>query len=119
MNQDIKIESVHTTIDAKTKKYVASRVARLLKFIPRADRKSAKFTVKIVQQSKKEQSNIQAQIILDLPGKQLVARSYADGILGIADEVSEKMRGEIRRYKTELLKVRENRTWLKRILRRQ
>jgi len=119
VNQNIKIESVHTTLDAKTKKYIEACVARLLKFIPRKDRKAATFNVKIVQQSSKEQSNIQAQIILDLPGKQLVAKSYADGILGGADEVSEKMRGVLRRYKTELLKERENHGFLKRIARRK
>lgn len=97
----INITSKHITLDAKTRTYGEKKVQKLIDYIPRQVRKAATAEMKIEKIENKGSSKIEAEIILTLPEKQLVAKEQLDGVLAAIDGVEQKILGQIRRYKTE------------------
>jgi ribosomal subunit interface protein len=88
-------------IDERTRKYVAKKCAKLIDYIPRKSREAAFASVKIEQVNQKNNNKYEAEIVLTLPDKQLVAKDTAPNALAAVDIVEAKLRGQIRRYKTE------------------
>jgi ribosomal subunit interface protein len=103
----IKITAKHLTIDAKTKVYIEKKVEKLIDYIPRHARKSAQAGVKVTKNEARGGSQLECEIILSLPNRQLVAKDARDGVLAAINGAEEKMRGQIRRYKIELEKTRD------------
>ena len=97
----INIATKHITIDAKTRAYGEKKVQKLIDYIPRNARKAASAEMKIEKIDSKGASQIEAEIILTLPEKKLVAKETLDGVLAAIDGAEEKILGQIRRYKTE------------------
>jgi len=103
----IEITTKHFTIDAKIKLYLEKKVQKLIDYIPRHARKSATASAQIVKQNSRGAGQLECAIILNLPSQQLVAKESRDGVLAAIDGAEEKMRGQIRRYKAELIKARD------------
>ena len=99
----INITSKRITIDAKTRAYGEKKIQKLIDYIPRQARRSATAELIIEKIGQKGGSKIEAQIILTLPEKQLIAKEQLDGVLAAIDGVEQKILGQIRRYKTERL----------------
>jgi ribosomal subunit interface protein len=97
----INITSKHIAIDERTRNYIEKKVRKLIDYIPRQARKSATAEVTIVKDEKKGAKNIKCEIILSLPGKQLVAKDIKDGAMAAIDGAETKINGQIRKYKTE------------------
>lgn len=103
----IEITAKHFTIDAKVKTYAEEKVRKLIDYIPRRSRESAQATVKIDRIESKGAAKLECEILLSLPGKQLVAKESHDGVLAAIDGAESKMRGQIRQYKIELERKRQ------------
>lgn len=120
--QIINISGVGFTIDAKTKMYIEKKVMKLIDYIPRHARKSARAEVTVKKNEKRGANKLECTMIINLPNRQLVAKEMRDGALAAIDSAENKITGQIRRYKAELLKAREQEGILsrvKRILRRK
>jgi len=102
----IKITAKHFTPDAKVKSYAEEKVQKLINYVPRKSRASAEASVKIDKIESKGAAKLECEILLSLPGKQLVAKKSHDGVLAAIDGAEAKMRGQIRQYKIELEKER-------------
>lgn len=97
----LEVTGINLKIDKRTHKYVAKKCAKLIDYIPRHARSSAFASVKISQVNQKNNNKYECEIILTLPDKTLVASDTAINVLAAVDIVEEKLRGQIRRYKTE------------------
>ena len=97
----IEITGIHCEIDDETRKYVAKKCAKLIDYIPRRARGAAFANVKIEQLKPKSGQQFSCDAVLTLPDKTLVARDAAASALAAVDLVEAKLRGQIRRYKTE------------------
>ncbi|MCL1877082.1 ribosome-associated translation inhibitor RaiA [Candidatus Saccharibacteria bacterium] len=97
----IDISGIHYDIDEKTESYAKKKVAKLVDYIPRQARPSAFANIKITQVNQKNNNKYECEIVLTLPEKVLVAKDYAPNALAAIDVVESKLRGQIRRYKTE------------------
>ena len=104
----INITSKRITIDAKTRAYGEKKIQKLIDYIPRQARKSATAELIIEKIGKKGGSKIEAQVVLSLPEKKLIATEQMDGVLAAIDGVEQKILGQIRRYKTERLTDSKN-----------
>jgi ribosomal subunit interface protein len=113
----IDITAKHFTIDAKIRTYIEKKVQKLVDYIPRQARKSARSSAKITKNEARGGSKLECEIILNLPGKQLVSKESRDGVLAAIDGAEEKMYGQIRRYKIELEKLRRENGILSRVKR--
>ena len=98
---EIEITGIRYEIDKKTSDYVHKKVAKLIDYIPRNSRQSAFANVKISQINQKDNNKYECEVILTLPDKKLVASDAAPNALVAVDIVEAKLRGQIRRYKTE------------------
>jgi ribosomal subunit interface protein len=118
----IDITAKHFTLDAKVKTYAEAKVRKLIDYIPRKFRESAQASVKIDRVESKGGAKLECEILLSLPGRQLVAKESHDGVLAAIDGAEAKMRGQIRQFKIELERERSKGGFLgqlKRALKRQ
>ena len=118
----IDITAKHITLDAKVKAYAEEKVRKLIDYIPRRFRESAEASVKLDRIDSKGAARLECEMLLNLPGRQLVAKETHDGILAAIDGAEAKMRGQIRQCKIELERERSQGGFLgqlKRALKRQ
>ncbi|MDR3125632.1 MAG: HPF/RaiA family ribosome-associated protein [Candidatus Nomurabacteria bacterium] len=102
----IEITAKHLTLDAKVKGYAGEKVQKMIDYIPHKSRESAQASVKIDKVESKGGAKLECEILLTLPGRQLVAKESHDGVLAAIDGAEAKMRGQIRQYKIELERER-------------
>jgi ribosomal subunit interface protein len=111
----IEISGIHFTMDPKTKAYIEKKVMKLVDYIPRACRKSATAEVRIKKNEARGGDKLECEMIINLPGKKLVAKENRDGVLATIDGAESKLVGQIRRYKIERMKAREQEGILSRV----
>jgi ribosomal subunit interface protein len=97
----VEITGVNLKVDDKTRKYVAKKCAKLIDYIPRRAREAAFADVKLSLVNQKDNNKYECEIVLTLPDKTLIAKDTALNALAAVDIVETKLRGQIRRYKTE------------------
>lgn len=115
--QVVSISGSGFVVDAKTRTYIEKKVLKLIGYIPRHARKSATANVTVQKNGSRGKENIKCTIIMNLPNKQLVAEDQRDGALAAIDGAEHKLASQIRRYKVELLKAREQEGVLGRVKR--
>jgi len=98
---NIEITGIRLEIDQKTHAYVNKKMAKLVDYIPRKAREVAFAAVRIEQVNQKDNNKYESEVVLTLPDKKLVAREAAPNVLASIDIVEAKLRGQIRKYKTE------------------
>lgn len=98
---NIEITGIHYDIDDKTKTYITKKVNKLIDYIPRSGRASARADVKITRVDRKDKNVYECEILLNLPGKQLVAKDSTMNAMAAVDIVEQKILSQIRRYKAE------------------
>jgi ribosomal subunit interface protein len=99
----IEITGIHLEIDKKTNEYTRKKIAKLVDYIPRKVREAAFAAVRIEQINQKDNNKYECEVVLTLPDKKLVAKDAAPNVLAAVDIVEAKLRGQIRKYKTEKL----------------
>lgn len=99
---DVEISGIHMEISDTTRTYIEKKVAKMIDFIPRKMREAAFASVKIEQiQQRSSDDKFEVTIVLTLPEKKLVAKEIAPSPLAAVDLAETKLRGQVRRYKTE------------------
>jgi ribosomal subunit interface protein len=96
------------------KSLIELKNVRIMACLPRHAKKSAKIEVN-VEQSAKGAKKIEAEIIVSVPGKQLVASSKADDLASAFEVAENKIKGQIRKFKDE----RDHKVSLRRWVRRR
>jgi ribosomal subunit interface protein len=104
----VDITAKHLTLDAKVRSYAEEKVQKLINYIPHKSRDAAQASVKIDKIESKGAAKLECNILLTLPGRQLVAKETHDGVLAAIDGAEAKMRGQIRQYKIELERERNH-----------
>ena len=99
MITSIQITGIAYEVDEPTKKYVIRKVGRLDRYLPRHARKSAKAEVKLSQVNRDFGNKYEAEIILNIPDKIIIAKDSTGNILAAVDIVEAKIRSQLREYK--------------------
>jgi ribosomal subunit interface protein len=95
------ISSKNYQLSDKEKSIVRLKVAKMMGFLPRHAKKSADVSVN-VERSAKGAKKIEAEIILNAPGKkELVAKANAGRMIDAFELAENKIKGQIRKYKDE------------------
>ena len=103
MISNITITGVHFSPDEATKKYVARKVGRLDRYLPRHARKTASAEVKLSEVNRSHGNKYEAEIIMHIPDKTLTARDSTLNVLAAVDIVEHKLSQQLHRYKEELI----------------
>lgn len=101
MIKNINITGLHLDLDAKTKKYVAQKIGKLDRFIPRNMRGSVSSEVILSEVNKDHGNKYQAEVIMHLPEQTLTAKDSTLNILAAIDIVEAKMTTQLRKYKQQ------------------
>jgi|SRR5690606_11335730 len=101
MISSINITGIKYDLDDNTKKYVAKKIGRLDRFLPRHARKTVSADVKLRQVNRAHDNKYEAEVVLTLPEKTITAQDASMNMLAAIDIVEAKLVGQLRRYKTE------------------
>lgn len=99
MIESIDITGVKYDLDATTKKYVAKKIGRLDRYLPRHARKSVKADVKLKLVDKPNGNKYEAEVILHVPDKILTAKDSTVNMLAAVDIVEAKLTAQLHKYK--------------------
>lgn len=97
----IDITGIKYDIDDATRKYATKKVGRLERYVPKSARPSLRAEVKIKQIDKSHGNKYEAEIVLHVPEKTLVAKDSTTNVMAAIDIVEEKLKRQLRRYKLE------------------
>jgi putative sigma-54 modulation protein len=95
----IEISGIQFEIDDTTRKYVTRKIGRLDRYLPRHARKSVTAEVKLRQANRDHGNKYEAEVILNLPDKVVMAKDYTMNILAALDIVEAKLVTQLRKYK--------------------
>jgi ribosomal subunit interface protein len=97
----VTISGIHYKLDDKTTEYVQKKIAKLIDYLPRVKRESSTATVRIEQINGRDGNKYECEIVLTVAGKVLVAKDSTLNALAAVDIAEAKIRGQIRKLKTE------------------
>lgn len=99
MIQSIAISGVKYTVDDATKRYVNRKIGRLDRFLPRHARKSVTAEVKLKEVNRDHGNKYEAEIIVSVPDKLIMAKDTTVNMMAAVDIVEAKIITQLRKYK--------------------
>lgn len=99
MIQSISVTGVRLDLDNTTKKYVEKKIGRLDRFLPRHARKSATAEVILKEVNRSHGNKYEAEVVLYVPDKQLMAKDSTMNVMAAVDIVEAKLANQLRKYK--------------------
>jgi len=99
MIQNIDISGVKYEPDAITKKYVMKKIGRLDRYLPKHARKSVTAEVRLKEINQPNGNKYEAEVILNVPDKRLMAKDSTLNMLAAVDIVEAKLTTQLKKYK--------------------
>jgi putative sigma-54 modulation protein len=99
----IEITGVKYEVDERTKKYVMKKIERLDRYLPRHARKTATVEVKLREVNRDHGNKYEAEIIFQVPDKNITAKDSTLNMLAAVDIVEAKIMSQIRKYKQDTI----------------
>lgn len=103
MIESIDITGVKFEVDGTTKKYVTKKIGRLDRYLPKHARKSVTADVKLREVNRDHGNKYEAEVILNVPDKTLMAKDSTVNILAAIDIVEAKIVTQLHKYKEEVV----------------
>ena len=97
----IDISGFKYDIDAPTKRYVMGKIGRLDRYLPRHARKTVRAEVKLKEVNRTNGNKYEAEVILLVPEHTLLAKDSTVNMLAAIDIVEEKLKNQLKKYKSE------------------
>jgi len=95
----LEISGVHMTVDDDLKRYVAKKIGRLDRFIPRRSRVSVHAEVKLKEGKAKDKNERTCEVILHLPHEILTIKDSTINMYAAIDIVETKLHTQLKKYK--------------------
>lgn len=99
MITSLDITGVKYDLDDTTKKYVAKKIGRLDRYLPRHARKSVTAEVRLKQVNRDHGNKYEVEVTLNVPDKALSAKDSTGNMLAAVDIVEAKLVTQLRKYK--------------------
>lgn len=103
MIEQLTITGVKVELDTATKKYVAKKIARLDRYLPKHARKSVSAEVVLKQVNKSHGNKYEAEVLFHVPDKTLAAKDSTVNVLAAVDIVEAKLVNQLRKYKESVV----------------
>ena len=103
MIASIDITGIKYDVNQKTHKYVMEKVGKLDKYLPGHARKSVTADVKLRQVNRDHGNKYEAEVILHVPEKTIVAKDTTMNMMAAVDIVEAKLVAQLRKYKAALV----------------
>src|SRR5689334_18429617 len=99
MIQKLDISGVHMDVDDNLRKYVAKKIGRLDRFVPRSSRISMHAAVKLKESRARDKKECTSEIILHLPQGELTVQESTINMYAALDIAEEKLKTQLKKYK--------------------
>lgn len=107
MIKNIDIAGIHYEVTDKMKKYVASKIGRLDRFMPRKIRRSVRADVKLIETPGNKNEKYKTEVVLHMPNSaQLTASESTLNMYAAIDIVEAKLKNQLRKHKEKHLSHR-------------
>ena len=103
------IQGKNYDIGGDIRKYIEKMLKSVEKVVPRHAKKTVHATVILREGKSKKPDRFEAEVILHLPHEELVAKERTMNIFAATDIVEEKLKNQIRKYKTKHMEKRVDR----------
>ncbi|MCA9339070.1 ribosome-associated translation inhibitor RaiA [Candidatus Saccharibacteria bacterium] len=97
----IDIAGVKYSLDETTKKYVNKKIGRLDRYLPKKDRDGVRAEVKLKEVNRDHGNKYECEVLLFVPDKTLMAKDTTVNMLAAVDIVEEKLKNQLKKYKSE------------------
>lgn len=99
MIQKLEISGVHTTVDAKLKKYVQTKIGKLDRYMSKHTAASAHAEVMLKEVKSKNKKDCVCEVILYLPHDTITTKEATLNMFAAVDIVEAKLKNRLRKYK--------------------
>jgi putative sigma-54 modulation protein len=96
----IELAAIHINANDDIRKYARKKIAKLDDYMPRHARKSAHAEIKIEEFKAKNKKQCTAEVTIYIPGEVITARETTVNMYAAIDIVEEKLKTQLRRYKS-------------------
>ncbi len=100
MISKIDTSGINLDLGADIKKYIARKIGRLDKYIPRHARESARAEAKLRETNNRLGNKYECEVILHLPGGTIQAKEATLNMFAAVDIVEAKLRNQLVKYKS-------------------
>ena len=104
MIASIDITGIKYNVNDKTEKYVMEKVGKLDRYVPSHARKTIVADVKLRQVDLDHGNKYEAEVILKVPNKTIIAKDTTMNMMAAIDIVEAKLIAQLRKYKDTLVK---------------
>ncbi len=101
MITSINLVGLKYDIDDATRRYVKRKIGHLDKYLPSHARKSVTAEVRLREVNRDHGNKHEAEVVLNLPDKNITAKDTTTNMMAAVDIVEAKMVAQLRRYKQE------------------
>lgn len=107
MIASIDITGIKYEVDKKTQKYVLEKVGKLDRYVPLHARKSMVADVKLRQVDLPHGNKYEAEVIIKVPEKTIMAKDTTMNMMAAIDIVEAKLVAQLRKYKDSVIKAQQ------------
>ncbi|HEX6258386.1 MAG TPA: ribosome-associated translation inhibitor RaiA [Candidatus Saccharimonadales bacterium] len=100
------ISGVKYDIDGTTRRYVVGKIGSLDRYLPRHARKSVTAEVKLKEVNRSNGNKYECEVILHVPEHAILAKDSTVNMLAAVDIVEEKLKNQLKKYKSERITQR-------------
>lgn len=111
----MEVSGVHMDVDEDLQKYVAKKIGRMDKYIPKRARPSAHLEVQLKESKAKDKNQCTCEVILHLPQDTITIKETTLNMYAAIDIVETKLKNQIKRYKDKHARARVPRRLLTKI----
>jgi len=99
MIKRLDISGVHMDVGTDLQRYVAKKIGRLDRFIPKAARESVYVDVKLKEGKAKDKNERTCEILVQLPHETLTVKETTINVYAAIDIAETKLRQQLKKYK--------------------
>ena len=97
----IDISGLKYEVDDTTRRYVLSKISSLDRYLPRHARKSLTAEVKLKEVNRSNGNKYECEVVMHVPEHDLIAKDSTVNMLAAVDIVEEKLKNQLKKYKSE------------------
>ncbi len=118
MIEKLEISGIHTTLTPDLQKYVAKKIGKLDKYMPKHARDSAHVEVMLKEVKAKNKKECVCEVVMYLPHDTLTTKEATVNMFAAIDIVETKLKNQLKKYKEKHTSLKIHRRVIAKLRRR-
>jgi putative sigma-54 modulation protein len=99
MINKLEIDGIHLEVNDDLRKYVAKKIGKLDKYVPKHARESVHVVVKLKELKAKTRLERMCEVVMHLPHENITVSEKTSSVYAAIDIVEEKLKTQLHKYK--------------------